>query len=117
MNRRTFARVLPFLPFIILASGTSPIVPPIAALDRRDPRRVRAIVPRGQPFGHGRLVDAATGQDVSREFSIRATARLRRSLESGRPVRLAVFRLDAAGKHFLDGDRLATRAAWVQVVR
>ena len=68
--------------------------------------------------GKGRVVDAATGEEVGARFPSKIAHRLRRSLESGRPIRVRLFLLDPAdGRPYLDGpDHIASEARWVRVV-
>lgn len=62
------------------------------------------------------VLDARTGEDVSDRFPIGLVPRVDRSLRGRRPVRVALFRLDARGKHFVQDGRLATEGAWILAV-
>lgn len=62
------------------------------------------------------IFDARTGVDVSHHISYRACHRLERSRLTGQPVRIAVLRVNADGKHYLVGERLASEPAWVRVI-
>lgn len=66
--------------------------------------------------GRGELCDARTGEPVGRRVPLRCAARLERSRVTGRPVRIALYRLGPDGWPFAVGDRVATEPAWVRVV-
>lgn len=111
MNRRQFLRAA------APALATPLLAPALASPSPRSIWTVRLLPPRPwEPPGWGKLVDAATGADVSRRFPLRLCRRLYRARASGQPIRVALFKLDAHGKPYLDGDRIATEAAWVRVL-
>lgn len=61
------------------------------------------------------VFDARTGTDVGRDILLACCRRLERSRITGCPVRIVLFRRNAAGQVFVVGDRIATEPAWVQV--
>ena len=66
--------------------------------------------------GRGHVWDARTGEDVSGRCPYKLAPRLERSRLTGQPVRVALFRLNAAGKQYLIGNEFASEPAWVRVV-
>lgn len=113
MTRRQLLSLLSGLmvtPLLALAP-----VPDVSAR-RHAAWRVRVIIPAGAPFHRGRVVDAATGRDVSMHFPLLSADQLKRSLQSGLPVQLTLYRLNLAGHFVLNGDRIAMRVAWVHVL-
>ena len=66
--------------------------------------------------GRGGVWDLRSGENVSRRVPYALAPRLERSRLTGHPVRVSLFRLDAAGKHYAIGNRIASEPAWVRVV-
>ena len=62
------------------------------------------------------VYDARTGENVSNRFLYAVAPRLERARVTGRPTRIALLRLNHAGKPFVTGNRLATEPAWVRII-
>ena len=70
----------------------------------------------GKPLWTARLFDARTGEEVSNRFPISMVPRVFRSLRTGRPVRVANYRLGPDGRTFLEGEnRVAMEAVTILV--
>ena len=113
MDRRAFLRAAAVAPVAALAPGLAPE----AAPSGRPAAWPVLLLHRSGTGEHlARVIDAATGEDVSGQFPVRNAPRLFASYLTGRPKAMTLFRLNAAGRPFLSGYTLATRRAYVQVV-
>ena len=83
---------------------------------RERPWVVRYVGREGMAFGRGHMRDAMTGEDVSVRFPYNSAYRVERALRSGRPMRLALFALNASGHHYVFGSRVAMEWAWTKVI-
>lgn len=114
IERRRFLAMLSLTPFLWPSGGGES---PASLSTPRNIERVRLVgLDRATPW-RATVIDAKTGRDVSREYPISAAPRLLRSLDSGKPVRVALFKLNERERPYLDAQHhIARRSAWVQVI-
>ena len=107
MQRRDVLKGLLAVPMAVAAVASTPVDVSAASA-----WRIHLVTVDGRE----RIVDAATGEQIGNRVPMKVMHRVYRSQSSGRPVKIRLFKLDAAGKKFWSGNRVATEWAWVQVV-
>ena len=117
MNRRAFLGALATGGAVTgLAANSTRFASGPADSSRENPWVVRYAGRKGTVFARGQLLDVRTGKDVSARFSYHSVYRVERALRSGRPLRLALYSVDASGNHYVAGGRVAMESAWIKVI-